>query len=207
MSLDHLSELEELQAKWDAALKGGAFKSASKPISKPVPSSGQSADYGMSPGMAQLAANSEKINDSDYWSAVFHLARTGNVSDSVTPEVKGSVSSEAPELMQEVRKTYPPQQVSPPSFGKDQNPVITPNWIDGKDLLKLNRMKIELHELGDKFAAYDLTGKSKSNNENKVQTQGKEPGADILKKIHDLQNKIDDLSDTLSPGRKVDMQS
>ena len=41
----------------------------------------------------------------------------------------------------------------------------------------------------------------------KVIKQGKEPGDEIFRKIKNLEEQIDDLSDSLAPGKQKDLQS
>src|SRR5689334_10731652 len=77
MTPDYHTEMEKLQDRWDKAVKEGVFKNSPKP---PIPapdtySPRGEVDFGMSPAMANLAAQSEKMNDADYWNAIFKLSR------------------------------------------------------------------------------------------------------------------------------------
>lgn len=102
--------------------------------------------------------------------------------------------TDAPDIMEIISEQETCNPVRPETIGKDQEPHVTPNWIDGEDLIKLDKMKRDLHDLGDKLAAAD--------------TNMEEPKAKkIWQQIKEMQSKIDELSNALSPNIKKDRQS
>lgn len=176
---DYRCEFQKMCDQWDSALKKGIFKTNSQPTStsnqQDVPSD---ANYGMTPQMAAVAANSENINDADYWNAIFRLSRGEQVDLHTTSN---------PEVLRE--------ELTIKSKGKNANPIprwsrgkdqanVPAHWFDRDDFDKLIRMKEDLHKLGDKLATHD--GKAE-----KTQAEA------VLKKIRNLQKQIDELSSEL----------
>jgi len=72
------------------------------------------------------------------------------------------------------------------SHGKDQNLHVTPNWSSGPELDEVSKVKLELFELENKI--------------NALEGQGKWDNKALEKKIKDLHDRLDDLSDQLAPG-------
>jgi hypothetical protein len=189
---DQREDFQKMVDQWEKAQQDGIFGSSKKP---PVPAPDQYAmptnnqhqqDYGMSPQMAAIAANSEKINDADYWSAIFKLSRGEAVEDRPT----GGRLDPNPNsgLMQEStnKNKWTTQAPNPVPFwtrGKDQDNAPA-HWFDPDDLNRLARMKEDLHNLGNKLAGSSITKGVKSEA--------------VLKEIRNLSKKIDNLSDNLS---------
>lgn len=80
------------------------------------------------------------------------------------------------------------------SRGKDQRPHVTPNWTWGVELAELTGMKVNLEKLESKMNAADAFAKSKE-------------AAKVKKQIDELWEKIDALSDKLSPDFLNDYMS
>lgn len=89
------------------------------------------------------------------------------------------------------------KQVNPiqyPSRGKDARKHVTPNFTCGKELVELHNMKKALSELESKLGSARALAKNKE--VKKIKTQ-----------IDDLWDKIDELSDKLSPDFLTDYMS
>jgi len=80
------------------------------------------------------------------------------------------------------------------SRGKDQRPHVTPNWTWGVELAELTEMKVNLEKLESKMNAADAFAKSSE-------------AAKVKKQIDDLWEKLDALSDKLSPDFLKDYMS
>jgi len=80
------------------------------------------------------------------------------------------------------------------SRGKDQRPHVTPNWTWGVELAELTEMKVNLEKLESKMNAADAFAKSKE-------------AAKVKKQIDELWEKLDALSDKLSPDFLSDYMS
>jgi hypothetical protein len=191
---DYRTDFQKMCDQWDKACQDGVFKNAKKP---PVPAPDQYAapsatspaenSFGMSPQMAAIAANSENINDADYWSAIFKLSRGEQVENIPRGGRLDPNPNQTAEMIQE--GTWPakgPNPVTLYSQGKDSK-YQKSYWFDVEDLGKLNRMKEDLHALGDKLATQD----------GKVQVPSKKSES-IMKQIKNLQREIDTLSNTLT---------
>lgn len=210
MAGDYLTNWQDIQSKWDQAQKDGIFAKSKKP-NNPAPTKiadyinedFNPADYGMSPEMVALASNSEKMSDQDYWAAVAQIARV----DAVNPQAPSRSEEqparrttpgpfgEAPEgILQEAGSIDTPNPVNASAKGQDNALVPTQGWAGGDVLAKLEKMKLELHELGDKLAGSGADWNEKP----KVSTD--KPGQDVMKKIHSLWKQIDELSSSLAPG-------
>lgn len=74
------------------------------------------------------------------------------------------------------------------SAGKDQDPKVTPNWTDGKELKELHDVKLKLHQL--ECQVNTMMGKGKPDKATR-QMEGE------LRKLRD---RLDELSDSLSGG-------
>ncbi len=184
---DYRTEMEKLQDHWDKAVKEGVFKDARKP---PVPapdiySPRGDVNFGMSPEMAKMASQSEKMNDADYWNAIFKLSRGEQVVNLPTggrldpnPGNCGILSE---------GDDWPAKSPNPvPLWTKGNDQEYQPShWFDVKDLEKLSKMKEELHALGDKLATHDAK-------EEKAKAEA------AFKKITNLQKEITDLSNFLT---------
>jgi hypothetical protein len=72
------------------------------------------------------------------------------------------------------------------SHGKDQDLHVTPNWSNGEQLEAVTKAKLELFELENKI--------------NALEGQGKWSNKDLEKKIEELRDRLDNLSDELAPG-------
>ncbi len=72
------------------------------------------------------------------------------------------------------------------SHGKDENLHVTPNWGSGPELEQVAEIKEELFELENKI--------------NALEGQGKYDNKGLEKKIKELHDRLDDLSDQLAPG-------
>jgi len=80
------------------------------------------------------------------------------------------------------------------SRGKDQRPHVTPNWTWGVELAELTEMKVQLEKLESKMNAADAFGKTKE-------------AKTVKNQIDELWEKIDALSDRLSPDFLKDYMS
>lgn len=169
--MDHFEQIKDLAAKYMQAEKEGVFSKLRGPYTPAAQDRPE--DFTSYRGMPG------KVDDSHYWNA---LARHGK--------------HDAPDVFDLLHegKVETPNPVDTSTFGMDQASVVTPNWINGEDLLKLNKMKLDLHDLGDKLAAADT-------NIEESKAKG------IWGQIKSLQEKIDELSDSLSPNRKQETQS
>jgi hypothetical protein len=182
---DQREEFQKMCDQWDAALKKGIFTTKpakSAPERQPAPAGDQ---YGMSPQMASLAANSENINDVDYWNAVFRLSRGEQV------DIRSVDDAGEPTVLRESDGAWPAKSPNPVPLwtrGKDQKNVPS-HWFDRSDFDKLARMREELHDLGDKLAGHDGRGE-----------RGKAEAA--LKKIRSLQRELDEFSNTFGTPRE-----
>jgi hypothetical protein len=174
---DHLTDMEKLQKQWDDALANGAFKSAKKPP-VPAPDVYSPTNYGMSDAMTQVASQSEKLNDADYWNAIFRLSK----GEQVDTLPQGGRLDPLNENRRCVSDT--PNPIPCWTKGMDQK-YEKSSWCDLKDIEKLVKMKEDLHALGDKLASNDAK-------EGSSQTEA------ILTKIKNLQSEIDDLSTSLT---------
>lgn len=186
---DHRTEFQKLQDSWDKALKAGIFQGAKTPpvpkVDVPTPTSPADVNYGMSPQMAAVAANSENINDADYWNTIFRLSRGEQVDDRPTGG-RLDPRNDHPEVLTE-QKLWPSKSPNPiPLWTKGMDQKYQPShWFDTADLKTLSRMKEDLHAMGDKLARHDGLGETKQ--------------ADaVLKKIKGLQIEIENLSNALT---------
>lgn len=80
------------------------------------------------------------------------------------------------------------------SRGKDQRPHVTPNWTWGVELAELTEMKVNLEKLESKMNAADAFAKSRE-------------ASKVKKQIDELWDKIDALSDKLTPDFLKDYMS
>ena len=187
---DYRTDFQKMCNQWDKACQDGVFKNAKKP---PIPTSdnpvGKSGDnFGMSNQMAAIAGQSEKINDADYWSAIFRLSRGEQVENMPTG---GRLDPNPDKMIQE--GTWPNKGPNPVTlYSQDKDYKYQPsNWFDVEDIGKLIKMKEDLHALGDKLATHD----------GKVQVPSKKSES-IMKQIRSLHKQIDSLSDTLTLPRE-----
>ncbi len=74
------------------------------------------------------------------------------------------------------------------SAGKDQEPRVTPNWTDGKELTELHDLKVKLHQLEGKLNA--MIGEGKPDKSVRQMEQ----------ELRKLRDRLDELSDSLSGG-------
>lgn len=193
MAEDYRTDFQKMCDQWDKACQDGVFKSSKKP---PVPAPDTYAapsgnHYGMSDAMAAVAADSENINDADYWSAIFKLSRGEQVDHIPRGGRLDPNPAQTAEMIHE--GTWPakgPNPVTIYSQGKDQK--YQPNgWADHKDIEKLIKMKEDLHDLGDKLATHD----------GKVSFPSKKSES-IMKQVKNLQLEIDKLTNSLTLPRE-----
>lgn len=175
---------------WEKAQEDGIFANAPKP---PQVRPQHSADFfGQYPTLDAPANQS----DLEYWKQVYDRSRhQGDAPDLAGEEViteqratgrKVVAEQQSPskkELGEVAKKLFNgPNPIYPYSLGKDQDLKVTDNWTDGKELVELNNIRVELEKLESKLNALEGLGKS---------------GKDVEGKIAQLRNKADELSDSL----------
>lgn len=202
------ADLEKWMKVWEKSQEAGIFPE--EPKQQDINPQVYSSDYF---GNARKDGNEKvALNDCDakYWSQVYNLSKGGNAPDILHEDeytkVKG-VGSEEPlastpqgttrkvpsksalgEKAAELGNTANP--IEPASRGIDQKNHVTPEWSDGKMIRELAYMKHNLYNLevklnsSPKFGAYGAEAPELK----KIQNQ-----------INDLRNKMDELSNSLSP--------
>lgn len=176
--MDQVEMMREMQEKWTATLGTDTFSNL-RPVVRPAEQD-RIEDY--QDFQRQRPTVNPKVNDECYWDLVAKAAKNPNDAPDVIEY-----------LMEQEKQPVSPNPVRIATLGMDQAPVVTPNWINGEDLEKLARMKCELHEIGDKFAAAEATMDSKAKG--------------LWEQIKTLREKIDELSDSLSPTKEQEAQS
>jgi hypothetical protein len=154
-------DFESLVKKWDDALSGGIFKDVQKPA---TPSKGTS-DHSFFGLRQDNPTSSIDDGDAKYWNAISSMADGGVEIERIDEDMVGASPNPNP-----VRKETegPDSEINPRSSG------LT---FDEADIKKLEKMKIDLHELQSKAASMD---------EKNYETQ-----------ISAARKKIDELSDLL----------
>lgn len=182
---------------WEKANKENIFGDTAKP---PVPTT-EPDFFGNWREPTKPATTDVPLNEVDakYWNKIYRLSRhQGDAPDIIkedlwekpqdkklrdTPE-KGPLGNVGAELSNAPNPTYPSTR------GMDQRNKVTPDWADGPKLQDIDIMKRSLYKLECKLNASPKFG-----------SYG--PDAPEIKKIqsqiNELKDKIDKLSDDLSP--------
>jgi hypothetical protein len=174
--MDHAEHMRELSEKWQAAAGSDVFANLRKVV-RPAPQD-RPEDY--QDFQRHTPSFNPKVNDAAYWDLIAKAAKNPN---------------DAPDVIEYLmeQEKYTNNPVYPVTYGKDQEPVVTPNWINGEDLEKLIKIKLDLHDLGDKFAAAEAKMDPKAKG--------------LWEQIKTLRNKIDELSDSLAPSKEKEALS
>lgn len=158
---------------WEKAQASGVFDNAPKPACP----SRQTADVSFFGASEANPTEGPSDFDAQYWNQIYSLS-----------------NGEEPEMLHEDRNPNPhqPNPVDVASFGTDQDmkPAPLGMTFDEEDLKKLEGMKMQLHELGDKLAG----AMGKGDNFKKFET-----------KIASLTKQIDELSSSMTrpyPAKK-----
>lgn len=169
-------QIKGWEQKWQAAMDAGVFADAPK---APRPAlQDRIEDY--QDFQRHRPSVNPKVDDGGYWDLIAKAAKNPNDAPDVIEY-----------LMEQDKYTNNP--VYPVTYGKDQEPVVTPNWINGEDLEKLIKIKLDLHELGDKYAAAEATMDPKAKG--------------LWGQIKSLGEKLDELSDALTPTKEKEALS
>lgn len=210
--MGHDAKFDKWLEQWDKAQKTEAFKSVPKPES-----TSKTPDFFGIGETKPRQNNGFSLNevDSQYWKRVYKLSKGENIQElkgipnidddplqSKTAEKDDEGERETPEKDDLADKTKKMANTAnptiPSTIGKDQRPVVTGEWADGKKLREINDMKISLHSLQGKLNANPKFG-----------AYGKESPqiTKIQDQIDELIEKIDNLSNSLSPDFVVDEES
>lgn len=169
-------DLNNYKDKWEAALKDG-FLEKSPHLPEPKSSADFFGQWDGSEG------DDVPLNECDakYWQEVYKRSSHQGECPDLTEEVKATKEQIKKHVERAANSANP---VYPDSVGKDQGPVVTKNWTDGKELRELADLKMKLEKLESELNAQEGMGK-KGN-------QGK---------IDAIRKQIDELSDSLAPNR------
>jgi hypothetical protein len=203
--MDNKEQFDKWVDQWAKAQEQGVF-GESKPTQDPT-------GFGTLPGPdffgVYKPTNKDLSNvDSEYWRQVYQMsAHSGEA-----PDVVGDEAVITEELNDEEKETLdytkPDKKsvskitddlgglsnpVKANTRGKDNINKVTPNWTCGDDLVELHNMKIKLQKLEDKLAADPMMEQKKTKS--------------VLSQINSLKEKIDDLSNSLSPDFQTDYLS
>jgi len=203
-------QLDKWTDQWDKAQQEGIFDEPSKP--KVSDFEANSADFFGNWRPKEEEQTPLRDIDAKYWDNVYKMS-TG-LSDA--PDVIGAGEEEevlneqtpvdvASKVQDKPLRELPDKDalgvkgaelgntanpIHPWTRGKDQRPKITPNFIAGNELSELVNMKFNLYQLEGKLNAAPEFGSYRGDTDNikKIQTQ-----------IDELKQRIDFLSNSLSP--------
>jgi hypothetical protein len=186
---------------WDKAQKEGVFKDRPKPH-VPSPQIGGDEDFfgnSRPPEVFQEGKRQVRDVDAKYWKKLYELSKQGDnapdiLSESAWQTEGGTLPEQAPKATKKgmadraSKLGNTPNPVYPNTYGPDQKErKVTPNWTDGKELLELHNMKVNLHELESKFNAAWAVGQ-----DGKMKS--------VKRQIDGLKQIIDELSNVLTPN-------
>ncbi len=206
---------EKWVEQWEKAQKDGLFKDAAKP---PTPSPNMGTDDYFGNHNRPAEKTSVKDVDAKYWARVYQLSgNQGHAPDpladvsheGLTGDENVTLNEDAPvEKKDLVKTTKPdgktvsaitddlgklPNPVHASTRGKDANNRVTPDWAGGEDLIDLNNMKNDLQKLEAKLSVDPMA-------------EGKEVQK-VLGQVKTLKDKIDELSDSLTPEFRTEYLS
>jgi hypothetical protein len=193
---------------WEKALGTDEFKASSKPAEASTGFNGTEPDFFGNYRPQEKSSVNLKDSDSEYWKQVYKMS----AHPGMAPDITDDEDMITEELNDEEKETFPytkpdkkssveitddlgklPQRVQANTRGKDQRLKVTPNWSCGDELVELHNLKIKLQKLEDKLSSDPMTNEKKSKT--------------IIEKIKALKEKIDDVSDSLSPDFETDYLS
>lgn len=210
--MGHDAKFDKWLEQWDKASKTESFKSVPKPVAEP-----KTLDFF---GIGETKPRQDKFSlnevDSKYWKNLYKLSKGEYITEeltgipsidddplqSKTAEDDDGGERETPDRDELGKKTKKMANTAnptiPSTIGKDQRPVVTGEWEDGKGLREINDMKLSLYKL-----------ESKLNADPKFGAFGPEAPSikNIQGQINDLKEKIDKLSNSLSPDFVADEES
>jgi len=218
--MNNQDQFDNWTKQWEKAQADGVFKDAPKP---PQPKS-QVDFFGQFPTLDTPQRPNQ--SDAEYWRQVYDLSRGGagalpgdpgnpevlqeeNKPD-LRPFVKMDVADKAtvrkgPQGMNDWPKGQDPNMskmarglahsANPVyfySYGKDQDLHVTPNWSSGVELEELHNIKVELEQLESKLGHAETLGKDTKR---------------LKSQLSELKIKVDELSNSLTPGFLSDYMS
>jgi hypothetical protein len=174
------TDLDKYTDQWEKALKDGIFADAPK-----LPPATPPDFFGQWDG----GDEDVQINECDakYWAQVYARSSHSGEAPDILKEEPEATKSQVMQMSKAVGNSANP--VYPPSDGKDQNPRVTPNWTDGKELRELADLKKQLEKLESEMNAEEGVGKS---------------GDSIQKKINNMREKLENLSNSLTGRDRYD---
>ena len=204
--MDTKDNFDKWVDQWEKAQADGIFKDASKPI---VPTENKQVDDFFGNHRPNNGTRLQDV-DAEYWNSVYRMSsHMGSAPDiihdsTIQSDDPVTISEDAPVGNKndfELAPTTKPDGKSSSKItddlgglanpahtstrGKDANNRVTPDWAGGKEVIELHKMKEQLQKLEDKVAA-----------DPSLQNKGTKK---LLSQIDSLWEKIDELSDTLTP--------
>jgi hypothetical protein len=133
-------DLNNYKDKWEAALKDG-FLEKSPHLPEPKSSADFFGQWDGSEG------DDVPLNECDakYWQEVYKRSSHQGECPDLTEEVKATKEQIKKHVERAANSANP---VYPDSVGKDQGPVVTKNWTDGKELRGTGRPQDEARKAG-----------------------------------------------------------
>jgi hypothetical protein len=198
--MNYEDDIEKWKAIWDKAQEKGIFGDSPKEEKAPDYKS----DFFGSWCPEENSATNYKDIDAKYWDKVYRLSNhQGETTDEVISEQEKDDIWEKPQNQKlrntpskdglsnasaELANTANP--VEPPTRGIDQRKKVTPNWADGMKVRELAEMKYNLFNLENKL---NMNPKFGSYSGDSPEIKG------IQTQIDDLRDRIDKLSNSISP--------
>jgi len=174
---DYRGEFENWCDKWDQAQDKGIFEDM-PPVD---PANNQVLGFGKN-----------KTSQDSYWQNIEREAEEAAQDDGNNPKViqedhAGTPTSKADLAHQTKDIARAANPVYHHTAGQDQDlDPWTPNWIDGKELVELSKLKVDLYDLEVECGKKDALGE----------------GADAIQtKIKSMWAKLNQLSNDLTPNR------
>jgi hypothetical protein len=212
--MGHDANFDKWVEQWEKAQKTDAFKVAPKPESRQ-----KTSDFFGIGETKPFEKDSFSLNevDAQYWNRVYKMSRHQGDDPDIFQELKtlpniddDPIASKSPlkkqretpskddlgEKGEEIAAAAHP--IHPSTRGDDSRAHVTGEFADGKKLREINDMKISLHALQGKLNANPKFG-----------AYGKEAPqiTKIQDQIDEIKEKIDNLSNSLSPDFVTDEES